>query len=429
MGPRIIAVGGGKGGVGKSLISGNVAVALADAGHRVVLVDADLGAANQHTLFGIDRPGSSLQQLLSNEVKTLEEIAMPTRVPNLRLVVGTGAVLGAANINHGQKVKVLRQIRKLDADVVVVDVGAGTSHNTVDFFDIGDVRVVVVTPQLTSIQNAYAFLKAAVLRLCRHTAEDAEKAALLEGAVGPRETERVDEILKRVEAQDAEFAARLRGVIGAFDARLVGNMITETNDLGIFQGVARMVRDFLGVPAQVACHLRTSRFVHQSVNRRVPFLAAGVDDDNARILRRFAHTLLQASGPLALGIPNPGAAARGASTAAQKPEDLLRHHDRLSVSWSADLIRDGQSAPVRVTDVSAGGVGIETTQSLTEGERCTLALLEPGLRLDVPTRVRHLGPSATHAGLAFEAESELVARILTAARQIANPGPRVQLTA
>lgn len=428
MGPRIIAVGGGKGGVGKSLIAGNVAVALADAGHRVVLVDADLGAANQHTLFGIDRPSASLQQLLSNEVKSLEEIAMPTRIVNLRLVVGTGAVLGAANINHGQKVKVLRQIRKLDTDVVVVDVGAGTSHNTVDFFDIGDVRVVVVTPQLTSIQNAYAFLKAAVLRLCRHTAEDAEKAALFDGAVGQRETERVDEILKRLDAQDAAFAARLRGVVGTFDARLVGNMVTETNDLGIFQGVARMVRDFLGVPAQVACHLRTSRFVHQSVNRRVPFLAAGVDDDNARILRRFALTLMHATSPLAVSVPSPGAAARNASAPAKTPEDLLRHHDRLSVTWSADLIRDGQSSPVRVTDVSAGGVGIETSQPLAEGERCTLFLLEPGLRLEVPTRVRHLGPSATHAGLAFEADGDLVARILAAARQPGGPGA-VQLTA
>src|SRR5204862_3174172 len=128
-GARIVAVGGGKGGVGKSLVAANLAVALADSGRRVVLVDADLGAANQHTLFGIDQSNSGIQQLLAHEVKHLDDVAIPTAVPNLRIVVGSGAVPGAANINHGQKQKLLRHIRGLDADLVVVDVGAGTSHN------------------------------------------------------------------------------------------------------------------------------------------------------------------------------------------------------------------------------------------------------------------------------------------------------------
>lgn len=171
-GARVISFGGGKGGVGKSMLAGNVAVALAQSGLEVILVDADLGAANQHTLFGVDRPRKGLQDFLDRQVESLAEAASETQVPKLRLVVGTGAVPNAANIHHAQKLKLMRHIRGAEADVVVVDVGAGSSHNTVDFFDLGDARVLVATAQLTSIQNAYAFLKAAVLRLFRGHCDD-----------------------------------------------------------------------------------------------------------------------------------------------------------------------------------------------------------------------------------------------------------------
>ena len=101
-GPVCISVGGGKGGVGKSVVAANLGVAIADLGFRTVIIDADLGAANQHTLFGIDRPGQSLQAFLDKDVRSLEEIASPTGAPRLFLVPGIGAVPGAANLNHAQ---------------------------------------------------------------------------------------------------------------------------------------------------------------------------------------------------------------------------------------------------------------------------------------------------------------------------------------
>jgi flagellar biosynthesis protein FlhG len=168
---RIITVGGGKGGVGKSIVSSNLAAALAQNGSKVVLVDCDLGAANQHVLFGIDRPNSGLQALIDRKIESLEEALTPTPLPNLHLVAGTGAAVGAANITHGEKQRIMKRIRALDADVVIVDVGAGVSFNVLDFFELGTQRLLVVTPQVTSIQTAYSFLKGAVLRTLRHHAE------------------------------------------------------------------------------------------------------------------------------------------------------------------------------------------------------------------------------------------------------------------
>ena len=91
-----------------------------------------------------------------------------TPMENLWLLAGSGATLGAANITYNQKVKILRRLRALDADVVVVDVGAGVGYNALDFFELGAQRLVVTTPQVTSIHDAYSFLKGAVLRNLRH---------------------------------------------------------------------------------------------------------------------------------------------------------------------------------------------------------------------------------------------------------------------
>jgi flagellar biosynthesis protein FlhG len=112
---RIIAVGGGKGGVGKSVLSANIAVAFAERGQQVVLIDADLGMANAHTLFSIDRPGKGLGAVLDKEISDVSDTRVATGVPNLMLIPGTSASPGTANINHGQKQKLLRQIRNLYA--------------------------------------------------------------------------------------------------------------------------------------------------------------------------------------------------------------------------------------------------------------------------------------------------------------------------
>src|SRR2546430_4264053 len=96
MASALIAVGGGKGGVGKILIACNLAVACAQLGRSVVLADLDLGAANQHLLLGVARPRPGVQRLLEGSQHDLREALTPTAIPNLSLLAGTRAVPGAA---------------------------------------------------------------------------------------------------------------------------------------------------------------------------------------------------------------------------------------------------------------------------------------------------------------------------------------------
>jgi len=162
--PTIWAVGGGKGGVGKSITSSLIAYWLAQMGKRTVLVDCDLGGANVHIVFGIKNPPLSLQDYFTNKQVSLDDICIDTKLSNLRLICGSSEILSLANPLFQQKTMLMRALYRLDCDHVIVDLGAGCSYNVLDFFLIAHKKIIVVTPQPLSIQNAYAFLRNVVFR-------------------------------------------------------------------------------------------------------------------------------------------------------------------------------------------------------------------------------------------------------------------------
>jgi flagellar biosynthesis protein FlhG len=298
---RIISVGGGKGGVGKSLVSVNLAIALAQLGRRVVLVDADLGAANLHTLLGIEKAGPTLQSFIDKDIESLDDARVDTQVPGLSLVRGASAVVGAANIGHAQKQRLLRHITLLDADAVVVDVGAGTGFNQVDLFDIGDLKLLVMTPQLTSIQNAYAFVKSAIYRrLARLLKQHGFDGALDEE--GPHhEVASLRAVLRDVLAASPKLEAEVRADLAAFRLRLFGNQVYDPREVGIFRAVGKMMTDFLSVAAPLVGFARASRLLHDSATQRRPYLLIAKHEESAEALRSAARALLEEP----LGRPSP----------------------------------------------------------------------------------------------------------------------------
>jgi flagellar biosynthesis protein FlhG len=287
---RIVTVGGGKGGVGKSLVALNLAAALAQEGHRVVIADMDLGAANQHLLLGILHPGPGLQALLDKSVSEAKQCLVDTQVPNLRLLPGTSGVLGAANLPHAQKVLLLRKLRALEADIVIVDVGAGVSYNALDFFDLGVRKLIVTSPQVTALHDAYAFLKSAVLRLLRHSVGE-EDAALLEPATSSAGMDKVVQILGQLRETRPELAAKVFQQIERFGACMVGNQVINEAHTGVFAAVAHTMHDYLGVKVPVLGWLRSSPSIHESVNGRRP-IAVEPRSKDAVAFRTLARALL-----------------------------------------------------------------------------------------------------------------------------------------
>ena len=111
--PRIVAVGGGKGGVGKSTVAANLALAIGRLGHRVALVDADLGAANLHTMLGALHPASTLSDFLDQTVDSLDAVRLNVG-PNVDLIPGSSRP-GSANLPASQKVRLIRAIARTPA--------------------------------------------------------------------------------------------------------------------------------------------------------------------------------------------------------------------------------------------------------------------------------------------------------------------------
>ena len=161
---HIYPLGGGKGGTGKTVMAANLGALIAKQGKKVVLVDLDLGGANLHTCLGIRNPEIGLNQFLNKTCKKLDEVVVSTSISNLFLVSSANCSLEIANLFHAQKLKIIRAIQRLPYDYVLLDLGAGTNFNTIDFFLISNEGLFIFTPEPTSIENTARFIRAVYLR-------------------------------------------------------------------------------------------------------------------------------------------------------------------------------------------------------------------------------------------------------------------------
>jgi len=161
---KIIAIGGAKGGIGKSIIVANLSVLLASKGFRVTAVDLDLGGANLHLCLGNKvLLQNNINDFLRKRVDSLQDIAIKSEYGPY-LIGGDSAQLGAANIDFGRKLKLLRAVENLNSDFIILDLGGDTSYNIIDFFLKADYGIVVTTRDSASYIGAYHFLKAAMYR-------------------------------------------------------------------------------------------------------------------------------------------------------------------------------------------------------------------------------------------------------------------------
>jgi flagellar biosynthesis protein FlhG len=272
-GPRVWAIGGGKGGVGKSVIAVNLAATLAVSGNRVALVDADLGGANLHTLLGIPNPKANLSDFLSTKVSRLAEVMTPTPVDNLWLVSGAKALVEMANPNFGQKGKILRHINALHADHVILDLGAGTAFNVLDFFLVARKGVLVVVPEPTSVENAYHFLKAAFFRkLKRAEPRPQVRAAVRQVMNGnQRYTVRTPrELIARAWDVDPEVGAALLIEAGDFRPALIVNRADNHRDEKLGADMKTACQDYFGIRLQYLGALPNDQLIVRSVLEKRP---------------------------------------------------------------------------------------------------------------------------------------------------------------
>lgn len=160
---KMIAVGGAKGGIGKSLFVSNLGVFLSQLGKRVVVADLDLGGANLHLYMGVWGLTHRIDDFLTKKVSAITDIMTPTKY-GPTLIGGGGGKLGAANIPFARKLKLLRALKTIDADYVILDLGGDTTYNILDFYLAADQGFVLTTCEPASYLDAYGFIKLSLHR-------------------------------------------------------------------------------------------------------------------------------------------------------------------------------------------------------------------------------------------------------------------------
>jgi flagellar biosynthesis protein FlhG len=293
---HILAVGGGKGGSGKSFIAANIGVNLSKRGQRVVMVDTDLGGANLHTLLGLPPPQATLDDFINGRVGSIREVIARTEIPNLGLVIGARDVLNAANPKAHQKLKIIRHILSLDGDYVIVDLGAGNSFNVLDFFLISEDGILVVTPEPTSIENAYRFIKSVFYRKLRKLSLHPEARQMIEIAMDQRNRRGIRtplDLVEALEAMDKETGQMARREVENFRPRLIVNQVRTRGDVDVGFSMKSASLRFFGINLSYLGYVAYDNEVWQSVQRKRPLVLERPYAKASRCISEIASKLLR----------------------------------------------------------------------------------------------------------------------------------------
>jgi flagellar biosynthesis protein FlhG len=268
---RVCCVGGGKGGTGKSIVAANLARQLAGRGAKVVLADFDFGGANLHQLVQVGMPEQCLRDFLGGRVAGLEQLLVRAESVGAWLLPGGDEVAGLSQLGFQRKQKLIRHVARLDADWVVCDLGGNSSLDTLDMFNQADRGFLVVSAEPTAIQNAYGFLKAALLRrLLRATTADSAARHLLDRLWDPSGEDvrlSIPEVLERIRGTAAEVSGSLAEDLALVRVDLVVNMASPEEARRVHGSFSAVARRFLSIPIGLAGWVGVSSKIRAAVSR------------------------------------------------------------------------------------------------------------------------------------------------------------------
>ena len=292
---QIWAVGGGKGGIGKSFIVSTLGNHLAQQGHKVILVDADLGAANLHTFLGVNKPNTSLTDFFEKKIP-LSQLVVPSGIENLGLLVGAVHSLAADSIKYAQKAKLLRHIKSLDTDYVLIDLGAGAHFNTIDTFLLADRMIVVIVPEITAIENMYYFVKNVFFRqLMKTLTANGHKAAFQDAWLNRTayEITNLRQFIDHLTGASDEIQSIIATELANFGVEIILNQVRNNQEIMIGSSVKSVCLKYFGLNARYAGFIEFDDFISRCINKRQPYLQAYPESRCAKELRDLADNLIE----------------------------------------------------------------------------------------------------------------------------------------
>ncbi|MBX3237183.1 MAG: P-loop NTPase [Nitrospiraceae bacterium] len=286
----IVSVGSGKGGVGKSVIAANLAMLLAKQGKRVVLADLDVGGADAHILFGMLHPTLTLTDFIERRVDRLEAVLQPISAhPFLQLIPGTGDTLSTANLPYGKKKRLIRHFKQLQADVIIVDIGAGTSYHALDFFLMADHYLTVATPDPTSVLDLYRFIKLAAIRrvLSAFLVRDAVNDVLSD-----RDFSSIEEVIQAVTETDPNARETAARTLQGFQPHLIVNRVSGKSRVNVLQ-LKKLLKEYVGGELTMLGEIPDDPAMVRAVRSYLPVVEIEPTAPCSKALEKAAESLLQ----------------------------------------------------------------------------------------------------------------------------------------
>lgn len=293
---QIIPIASGKGGVGKSLLSANLSIALAQAGKKIILADLDLGASNLHLVLGQSSPKAGIGTFITGE-NTFEDIIADTEYENLRFIAGDSEVPGLSALKVYQKNSLIKKFQALDADYLIIDLGAGTHLTILDLFLLSPQGIIVTAPTVTATLNGYLFLKNAVFRLMSASFKKGSKAMAyldkLKTDAASLKKLYIPKLIETLETIDPKSAAVFKARLSQFHPRLVLNMIDEPKDADKALKIRRSCQQYLGLDLEHLGVMYRDNLQDRALSSCLPVIAYKPNSVLSQAIYRIAEKILQ----------------------------------------------------------------------------------------------------------------------------------------
>jgi len=268
----IIPIASGKGGVGKSIFAANLAIALARMGHSVVVADMDMGGSNLYTCLGLPNKYPGIGDFLKAGNISFEELMVQTPIPNLRFLPGDGRTPFMANISYDQRLLLLKEIRNISAEYVILDLGAGTVFNTLNFYGLAYKGMIITTFETPSIMNFIMFLRNFMFRNISNIVRHNQRALNMFVAAFQQPMKSnpltIRYLIHKVADIDPDLAEKARQICAYYRPRIVFNMGDHPNELNMLEKLDNTLQQGLSMKADYFGFIFYDDAVRKSAKRK-----------------------------------------------------------------------------------------------------------------------------------------------------------------
>lgn len=348
---QILPIASGKGGVGKSLLSANLAIALGQAGKKVVLADLDLGASNLHLALGHNVRNNSIGTYLTDK-SSFQSIIEPTEYDNVSFIAGDSQIPGLTTLKAAQKTKLLRNFHSIDADFLILDLGAGTHQIILDMFLQSPQGILVTAPTVTATLDGYLFLKNSVFRLLNTTYK--------RGSAGHQYLEQlktnsdamksiyIPKLVDQLSVVDPVNTGLFKTRMNQFKPRLVMNMIDDPKDADRAQRIRNSCSQYLGMDLEYLGLMYRDQLQDKALSSRLPVIIYKPNCVLSQAIYRIAEKVIAAEPRY---FDDDFTNTIDSATSFMQAEEDANDDYNLKLSGLNDLIGSGQLSTAELIDM------------------------------------------------------------------------------